>query len=139
MNQYFKTSCLYQSKLLPFFLLDSIFYPLQLKLLDLGLISVFWASAQKSKSRESLFGSISQNFDAVYCRSLEFGGGLKIFKEGQLVLDISTLKNTRKMGKEELYNLMWSLVFCKFVTKRTKRLLKGFLPDNYPVVGEGPD
>jgi hypothetical protein len=139
MSQYIKASFLYRSKLLPSFFFDAILYPLQQKLLAFGLLNVFWVSAKRSKSRQNLLRGISQSFSTIYCRSLEFARDLNIFKEDQLILDIPTLKNTRKMGKEELYNLMWSLVFCKFVTKRTKRLLKSYLPDNYPVIKEQLD
>lgn len=127
---------LYYSETLSLPIIGKLTYLIQIRLLDLGILKVFLASNKNSKPREILFKSISNKFGIIYCRSFKFGRNLKFFKNIKLILDMPYVKAVSKMERLELYDLMWSLVFCEWVTKRTKRVLKGVLPLNYPVVGD---
>ena len=123
---------LYCSKLLSFNKIEVFFYRIQITLLNFNLIKIFFASNKDSKSRRILFRKMSQKFNKIYCKSFKFARDLHFFKNKELILDLYVEK-LRKMDKEELYNLMWSLVFCKFVTQKTKSSLRNFLPKNYQV------
>jgi hypothetical protein len=37
------------------------------------------------------------------------------------------------MSKNELFKLMWKLVYCESVTVEAKKYLGDFLPSNFPV------
>lgn len=75
---------------------------------------------------------MSQQFVIIYCQSYKFARGLYVFHKKELILDTPQVSKVENMQKEELYDLMWSLVFTKFVTEKTKLSLKNFLPSDYP-------
>jgi len=133
MENYSKNCFLFYSRLLSPNSIGNIAYSLQIKLIDFGLLNVFLASPKKSFQREFLFKKISQKFEFIHCRSYKFGRELKNLSGSNLILDIPSVKEPQEMNKEELYLLMWSLVFCKFVERKTKETLKSFLPYGFPV------
>jgi len=134
MNPYNSFSILYYSKALSIPFLGSFLYLLQIQLLNLGLLRIFFASNKKNKIRKTLFKALSRKFQITYCRSTKFSRNLDIFEKGKLALDTPDIQRPKKMNKLKLYDLMWSLIFCDFVTEKTKRSIKEFLPDNYPTV-----
>ena len=101
-------------------------------MLNLGILKVFLASGKQNNYRKILFKIMSQKFIKIYCRSFKFERDLQNFRNKELILDTRVLKLSN-LGEAELYNLMWSLVFCNSVTRQTKDYLKTFLPINYPV------
>ena len=136
MSQYSNICILYYSRFLSSSFVGNLVYPIQIVLFDFGLLNSFFASSKKSVYRRILFRKISQKFTKIYCRSYRFSRELKFLSNQNLILDISPDKRLGDMGKEDLYQLMWSLVFCKSVSLRTKKLLTNFLPTNYPVTND---
>lgn len=134
MNQSCNFCILYHSRLLSLPILGDFFYLIQIQFLNVGILTIFTASDKKSKNRNILFKKISKKFNKIYCRSTKFARNLQSFKDKELVLDKPNLKKIGAMDRKELYDLMWSLVFCKSVTQKTKGALRNFLPINYPVV-----
>ncbi len=109
-------------------------YLIEIGLLCLGISRSFIASDRTTRLRSMFFQAVAKKYHRVYCTSARFARGLEVFKNNYLILDIPEVEKVSSMRATELYKLMWSLVFSKSVTKRTKAALRGFLPDNYPVI-----
>src|SRR3972149_1608773 len=133
MSQYPNICILYYSELLSLPGVGNVVYVVQSLLLNCGILKIFLASGKNSKERKVLFKQISQKFNWVDCRSHLFARELQFLEKSKPILNTPYIKRPNKLSKEELYNLMWALVFCKFVTKETKDSLVSFLPTNYPV------
>ncbi len=119
------------SKSLSIPLFGPLFYALQNSLYKRGAINTVYASRKETKLQKALFMLISKNSSAIICKSFKFGRQLKILKS-KIVLDVAPY-DLKKLSSAELHNLMWSLTFAKRVTRQTKKALKNFIPEDFPV------
>ena len=133
MSQYSNICILYYSGLMSLPIIGNFAYFIQSLLLNRGILKIFLASNKNSKGRKILFKDISQKFNFIYCRSYLLTRELRFLKQEKLILDTPNIKSPNRMAKEELYNLMWTMVFCRFVERKTKKNLKHFLPQDFPV------
>lgn len=106
-------------------------YILELFLLQRNLINIVYASKRNNRFRRMLFGFINQKGNPCVCTSYLFGRELNNLKV-PIILDIDKFSIERNDVKE-LYLLMWSLVLANFVTEKTYRFLRDFIPQNYPI------
>jgi hypothetical protein len=121
---------LHHSPLLFIPILGELTYLLQTILFRNNLIMNIYISNKKQKMRELLINSIGDK-KIIFCRSYKFGTFLKNFSS-DLVFD-DTGVNLKLMNKDDLRSLMWALVFCKSITKESRAVLKGFIPQDYPI------
>lgn len=120
---------LYHCPLLFIPILGEILYSLQFYLLERGLLRTIYISNKKQKLRDKIIKKFDKDI-IVVCRSHRFGRLLKDLS-AYLVFDETGVK-TKSMKKSELYDLMWTLVFCEQITPRAKKSLNTFCPSDYP-------
>jgi glycosyltransferase involved in cell wall biosynthesis len=106
----------------------------QLIMFKCGLLSTFYLSANNLENANALINSVNKKYDVLYIHNTIFGRGLKILENKKLVLDLLPGFDLNKLTKNELYDLMWTLVFCKYVTEPTKKKLKPIIPSNFPTI-----
>jgi len=134
MNRYFNYCNLYYSPIMSLPIVGNSLYFFQIQLLRFGIFNFYIASNKKAKERILLFKEISKKYKLIFCKSTHFARNLQIFRTNDLILDTPKIENVSKMTTGKLYDLMWSLVFCNYVTAGTKKVLSNFLPPGFVVV-----
>jgi len=122
---------LYQNEVCFSLFLADLLYKLQYFLIKKGLTNFVFLSSKENKNRKELINLISEKADYLICRSARLGLTLRKFK-CEIILDCEVAK-LPKLRQGEMYALMWTLVFCSYVTEKTKYSSKGFIPENFPV------
>jgi len=108
--------------------LGSVLYLLQMYLIKKDLITRIYMSRKKQKLQEKNIRMI-KNSKIVFVQSSKFGLMLKNFN-GHLVFDVPAI-DVQPLTKQELYDLMWTGVFCRTITKRSKIAFKTFVPADF--------
>jgi len=111
--------------------LGSLFYALQSYLYEKGATNSIFISRRKTSLQKKLLAKISKSSSLTVCKSPKFGRQLETL-DSEIVLDIS-IDRIEDLIQSELYDLMWSLVFAKSVTQKTKKTLGNFIPKDFPV------
>jgi len=112
-------------------ILGPLFYILQSYLYEKRATNSIFISRRKTGLQKKLLAKISKSSSLTVCKSPKFGRQLETF-DSELVLDIS-IDRIGGLTQPELYDLMWSLVFAKSVTQKTKKTLDNFIPEDFPV------
>ena len=136
MKQYADYCILNYSSFLSRPIIGDFIYNIQILLIRFKWYKIFFASCKKSSSRNYLFKLISQKYKLIYCSSFYLERSLRYFSGSDLILDLPFSKKINFNYKQELYNLMWSLVYCAYVTERTKSIIELILPSNFPVIND---
>ena len=131
MNNSFRTTYFYNNKIMSIPLIGDLFYIIQHYLFETGLNNHIFLSRKKSRIRDKLIRHVSNESASIVCRSIELGKMLEEINTAK-IFDVS-VKNYGKFNTEQLYFLMWSLVFSDSVTEKTKKSLGNFIPANFPV------
>lgn len=79
-----------------------------------------------------LIKTLSQKQCPIILKTYNFGYMLRFFNS-TLFLDLK-IRNYKKLSKEKLGLLMWTLVYVSAVTQKTKRSLKLFIPTDFPTI-----
>jgi hypothetical protein len=109
--------------------LSDLGYLLQISGLKMGLVRAVYVSRRKTNLRQQLLRRLSRE-KMVFCQTYKLGRALEVVTT-RLVFD-DTVLNLRNMNKNNLYELMWTLVFCNSVTPQSRKKLKGIVTDEYP-------
>lgn len=125
---------LYHCRFLSVPIVGVVIYKLQYYLFSHGFINIIYLSGKESFSRDKLVGLINIKLERIFCCSIELENVLKKINS-EIILDI-TLNNLTVLKTAKLYDLMWTLVFCRKVTRRTQISLKKILPEDYPIYKE---
>lgn len=133
MNQSDNYCQLNHAKLFSIPIINNLGYLFQIVMLMKNLSNVYFASNRQCMYRDILFSHISRKYSRIFCRSLKFGRTLRIFSETTVIINIHRV-NLKQLNKHELYTAMWSLVFSKYVTHRSKSALNEILPPDFPTI-----
>lgn len=125
-----KVYSLYYSRLFSVPILEGVLYNLEIWLFSKGFSFPIVASARDSVSRDRLFRIVYQSQHRIVCKSMRFGRLLRSVSK-TVILDVTAHPST--LTTDQLYSLMWSLVFSTSVTRQTKASLGRFLPDDFPI------
>ncbi len=128
--QPFKSVRLYHSRLFSIPIVGELLYRMEIFFIQNYHPRKLWASNFNHPSRQKLFEAINQKYSRVFIRSTKFGNTLNIIKKDKIA---DFVVSTPDLPKNELFNLMWSLVSCDSVTIRTRQSLGDFLPPHYPI------
>lgn len=121
---------IYYSRILSIPMVGSLIYKLEEILYLKGLTDKLFLSNKSNPLRDLLFEQLNTQAKTFYCRSYRFGRFLSKIK-GEIILDINI--NPAKLSVPRLYDLMWTVVYCKTATRRTKISLKDFLPGDFAI------
>jgi len=130
MNRSSRVTSLSYSKIPSMPILGPLSYTLQSYLYQKGVINSIFISRKETDLQKRLLKKISKS-NRVIVKSAKFGRLLKSLSSG-ITLDIS-VKDLEKLSQKDLYDLMWSLVLSKYITRRTRQSLKDFVLVNFPI------
>ena len=131
MNQSPRTTYIYHSSFLFIPLIGTLLYQIQIYLFDKGLLGFIYISRRKQKLQKKLIKNITSKSSEIIVKTYKFSRLLRNINI-PITLDLE-LANYKNLKIDQLYALMWSLVYVSFVTHKTKISLGNFLPKNFPV------
>lgn len=120
---------LYFSPLLVIPYFNALIYMFQISILKLFIRKKIYLCHGNNKWEHRLVSLIPADA-TIYCKSADLGRTLAIVPHKK-IFDNPRI-DTKHLTVPSVYVFMWTLVFCQYVTKKTKRLLKGIIPDDYP-------
>ena len=132
MHKPLKTISIYYSRIISLPVLNYIIYRTEIWLVKRGLIRIVAVSLKTTPLFFKLVKTLSQKQFLIILKTYNFGYMLRHFNSN-LVLDLK-IRNYKKLSKEKLGLLMWTLVYVSAVTQRTKRSLKFIIPTDFPTV-----
>lgn len=130
MNKYYLN--IRHTKILAIPVFNAFIYIIETLLLRVGIISDVWISRAQNIFKDGLIKTINNKQKRIICKSYKLQSVLQEI-ESNIVLDLET-KSLKHLSREDLYQIMWSLVFAKAVTARTKMAVKELIPDDYKVL-----
>ncbi len=113
-------------------LIGTFLYIVELFLFKRNLLLSIYLSRKENIYRNLLIKEANHQAIKIICTNYKLAFTLLNFKP-PIYLDVNKIK-INKLNQNDLYDLMWTLVFCKATTEKTHIYLKGFIPENYPTV-----
>lgn len=123
---------LHYLKLLSIPYVGNVLYWLQIRAVKMLRFRHIFASNRNSIARDSLFRILPNMFHTIYCPTFKFGRTLHQFQKANIIFSGTSIR-VNTYTRQELHNLMWTLVYCRAVTLSAEYTLHDFLPDDYPV------
>lgn len=117
------------SKVLSIPIVGDFLYKLQLVLIKHKLTNTIYLSGKNSKLRKSLINKTK--IHTVVLNTFSLANVIRNIT-GYKILNKSDI-NLNSMKIDDLYSLMWNLVFCDAVTTKTRKAIAQILPTNYPI------
>lgn len=114
-------------------IVGSLLYYMQFLMIKKRILRNMFISAKDSKQMRRLLKAIPKE-SRLYCKTYKIGRLLNLvaapatFDQAGLVLNGMTV--------DELYALMWTLLYCKNVSERASWGIKNMLPDNYQIISD---
>lgn len=121
---------IYYNKILSIPLISSFAYLIQIILFKNNLTSNIFVSNKNNHLRNTLLNQLSNPL-TIMVKSSNMQNILKKINANK-VFDCPAIK-LDDQSINSLYQIMWTLIYCDSVTKKTKLLLNKLLPVNYPV------
>jgi hypothetical protein len=129
MNQSNNVVYLCYSPILSIPIVGDLCYLVQRYVINHNLSKKIYIARGKSLVRSQIVMDLKKN-DVVFCQTYKLGSLLEGIKS-DIVFDIDDLY-LKKMSRSDLYDLMWTLVFCDSVTIACRKSLNNFLPLDFP-------
>lgn len=130
MNQSNNIIYLRHSSILALPIIGSLVYTMQLMMLKNALTKTIYISRRENSAKGQLMRMFSEK-KLVFCQTYKLGNLLEKIKSN-IVFDVDTL-DIESMSRPQLYELMWTLVFCQSVTIASRKSLNLILPLDFPV------
>ena len=120
------------SRILSLPVAGEVIYLFQIYLLEHEMIKNIFVSLKPSKYQDELIKRMKNMDSLIVVTSIKLFSLIKIIPRQKLIFDTSTLELS-SLTTVELYDLMWTLLFCGSVSRFVKLKLQKIISKNYPV------
>lgn len=115
---------------LPFF--GTVFYKLQNILIGLNIMKSLFISLKNEALAKNMLNKFEAKNLVFIIKSTKLHVLLKNIQNFK-ILDCPGI-NIKKMSNDNLYDLMWTLVFCDAITPKTRKVIVKILPADFPII-----
>lgn len=92
-----------------------------------------WVSRRKSIGKVAVTDFLKQHASCIMCTSVTLSETLKMLPGKEIVFAADIEEDPIAMSREQLQNLLWTLVYCTRITKAAKGNVSSFIPRSFPV------